>query len=573
MNRTEIFIGILVFLSLTVLAIMVTGQSGLNSASLTDEFIRDHPGQSVIPYPLKAGTSIKILPFDFIIPAVPSNNLSLEACRDEFESASFVLTSQQDLSGISIIVPDLHDVRGNSIPADAINVRLVKVWYQADESDIYINKPGSRFLTPELLLKDDNLVKADYVNRTNYLKVTQNGSPQYIDISSPGGTIPNTAILSDAVSLQPFSLSAHENKQVWITVHIPDNTPSGVYYGDISITIPSKSPLLMHFSVTVLPFDLEPPPLEYALYYRGVIPPTPKKGINSEWKTPDQYASEMKNMKEHGVAYPTMISGNAKMAATELSLRDQIGLPTDHIYLLGVGTGNATTEKDLALLQNQVVKWKNIVAQYGYREVYFYGIDEATGDVLQSEQAAWQTVKENGGNVYVAVQDNPDAVVSAGDLLDVAVFAGPLNAVQATEWHLKGQKIFSYANPQVGVENPELYRKNYGFALWNAGYDGAMNYAYQHGYGQIWNDFDNRRNRDHVFAYPTSDGVIDTLQWEGWREGVDDTRYLATLIAIDGNDASARALVSESLSRGEDMATIRKKVIDRILVSPTHSPL
>jgi hypothetical protein len=173
----------------------------------------------------------------------------------------------------------------------------------------------------------------------------------------------------------------------------------------------------------------------------------------------------------------------------------------------------------------------------------------------------------------VAVQDNPDAVVSAGDLLDVAVFAGPLNAVQATEWHLKGQKIFSYANPQVGVENPELYRKNYGFALWNAGYDGAMNYAYQHGYGQIWNDFDNRRNRDHVFAYPTSDGVIDTLQWEGWREGVDDTRYLATLIAIDGNDASARALVSESLSRGEDMATIRKKVIDRILVSPTHSPL
>ena len=471
-------------------------------------------------------------------------------------------------TGIGIGVPDLYDAKGNRIPADAINVRFVKAWYQADDSDIYINKPGSRFLTPELLLKDDSLVKVDYANRTNYLKVTLNDSQQYIDISSPRSTIPNTAILSDAESLQPFSLMAHENKQIWVTVHIPNDTPAGEYSGDISVTIPSESSLMMNFRVTVLPFDLEPPPVEYALYYRGVIPPSPKKGITSEWKTPDQYASEMKNMKEHGVAYPTMYSSNEKMAGTELSLRNQIGFPTDHIYLVGIGTGNATSETGLATLKNQVVKWKNIASQYGYREVYFYGIDEATDEVLQSERPAWQTVKDNGGKVFVAVSDNPDAVTIAGDLLDVAVFAGPLNPAQATAWQSNGHKIFSYANPQAGVENPELYRKNYGFALWDAGYDGAMDYAYQHGYGQIWNDFDNRRNRDHVFAYPTSDGVIDTIQWEGWREGVDDTRYLATLIAIEGNDTSARAIVSDSLSRGEDMATIRKKVIERILLSP-----
>lgn len=32
-------------------------------------------------------------------------------------------------------------------------------------------------------------------------------------------------------------------------------------------------------------------------------------------------------------------------------------------------------------------------------------------------------------------------------------------------------------------------------------------------------------------AYPTSDGVVGTLQWEGCREGADDLRYLATLLA------------------------------------------
>ena len=73
--------------------------------------------------------------------------------------------------------------------------------------------------------------------------------------------------------------------------------------------------------------------------------------------------------------------------------------------------------------------------------------------------------------------------------------------------------------------------------------------------------------RDHVFAYPTSNGVIDTIQWEGWREGVDDTRYLATLIKHEGSDTSARAIVSDSLSKGDDMATIREKVIDQILIT------
>ena len=43
----------------------------------------------------------------------------------------------------------------------------------------------SDYLTPELLLKDDSLVKVDYVTKTNYLKVTINGVEQYIDISNP----------------------------------------------------------------------------------------------------------------------------------------------------------------------------------------------------------------------------------------------------------------------------------------------------------------------------------------------------------------------------------------------------
>ena len=58
-----------------------------------------------------------------------------------------------------------------------------------------------------------------------------------------------------------------------------------------------------------------------------------------------------------------------------------------------------------------------------------------------------------------------------------------------------------------------------------------------------------------VSYHPSIDGVIDTTAWEGFREGVDDMRYLATLEALvaehEGTPeaASARTWL-ESLRRG-----------------------
>src|SRR5450759_5205002 len=82
----------------------------------------------------------------------------------------------------------------------------------------------------------------------------------------------------------------------------------------------------------------------------------------------------------------------------------------------------------------------------------------------------------------------------------------------------------------MGLEQPETYRRNYGLTLWKAGYDGAMDFAYAYPFDFVWDDFDNPIFKDHVSAYPSMNGVIDTIQWEGFREGVDDVRYLSTLL-------------------------------------------
>ena len=131
-----------------------------------------------------------------------------------------------------------------------------------------------------------------------------------------------------------------------------------------------------------------------------------------------------------------------------------------------------------------------------------------------------------------------------GSRLNVLVWSGGCQPEKAKQWHRAGSKIFSYSNPQVGVEEPLLYRYNFGLALWKADYDGAMDFAYQWAYGNIWNDFDSEKFRDHCFAYPTVNGVVGTIQWEGFREGVDDVRYITTLekaIEAAGDSKPARA--------------------------------
>lgn len=76
-----------------------------------------------------------------------------------------------------------------------------------------------------------------------------------------------------------------------------------------------------------------------------------------------------------------------------------------------------------------------------------------------------------------------------------------------------------------------------------------MIYAYQHCFGACWNDIDHSVYRDHNLTYPTVDGVIPTMAWEGLREAVDDVRYVTTLeSAIDHNpDKDAAPVVAATV--------------------------
>ena len=93
--------------------------------------------------------------------------------------------------------------------------------------------------------------------------------------------------------------------------------------------------------------------------------------------------------------------------------------------------------------------------------------------------------------------------------------------------------------------------------------------------GRPWDDFDNAIYRSHMLTYPTVDGIVGTLQWEGVRAAVDDVRYATTLreaatSAIGSADPAAVALGEAARAWLEqvdilgDLGALRQEMGDHI---------
>lgn len=472
-------------------------------------------------YVIPAATNTKILPASTISPSYLSDQMLITASPGEYKPASFVIWTRQDITSL---LPQPTDLEGviSSIPYSNIDIRAVKPWYQAGY-DIDVGHAG-RYLTPELLLKDDSLVKVEgenwdlwnvsNPNAKNYLKV--NGD--YIDISENHAAVSGFSItpvtslpISDAAILQPLDIPAGYNQQFWVKIYIPQNTPSGTYNGEIKLKIGYRVIGELQLRLQVLPIKLADPYLTYSIFYRGQL--KDKGTISSEDKNPIQFKAEMDDLSSHGVTDPTIYTAdNLSVLGSVLAIRNGAGMSNQAVFFLD----NPAKYGDET--------FKKYIQSYGTTDVYLYGIDEGSSS---DNIPIINDYHSRGFKAFVALnQSNADALAG---ILDLAVVSRNPNSSLAAKYHSYGHKIFSYANPQIVPEYPGTFRLNYGLLLWQKDYDGAMDYAYQHSFGEIWNDFDGNI-RDLAFTYPTMNGVVDTIQWEGFQQGVDDVRYLTTLL-------------------------------------------
>jgi len=554
-----------------------------------------------LPYVVSPISKVKILPYSIL--GEISDEVSIIACAGEYEPGSFVITALSDIDSLRIKATDLirkktgHSRKQEIIPASAIDIKIVKCWYQAGTAWVANDQDKSkRILIPELLLNDDTLVKVDYEKKGNYLKLSFPEGEKYVWISDPADVNQKSFPIEDfpvkdSAVLLPVDIPAGRNQQFWITVKVPEDSKPGIYTGKINL-LTQKRPLgALTLKLKVLPFKLAAPYYTFSIDYHGSFDPeNPEKGtISSGRKTRRQFKKELENMVAHGLSNCQHYGIKKKILGKVLAVRKEAGMDNKILYLKGtivgrggryIGIGNPTSPEKLERLKRDVRDIIEFVKPYGTEVVYFYGMDEVTDKkLMKSQRPAWKAVREAGGRIFTAGCGLNISMM--GDIQDMHVSAGGPSKEKAEAWHSYGHKIFSYCNPQIGVENPVVYRRNFGLLLWKCNYDGAADNAYQHTFGATWNDFDNPKWRSHTAAYPTIDGVIDTIAWEGYREAADDVRYVTTLqkaikkamksnnqklkpIAASAEDYLRRLKTGAEIEKG-DLDTIRMEIIGYIL--------
>ena len=323
-------------------------------------------------------------------------------------------------------------------------------------------------------------------------------------------------------------------------------------------------------------------------------------------------------MLAHGLSNPNIYSGvhqhpdgalNSRPLEAILAVREEAGIgPGVSLYTMsGAAEPVAQTlpeEEKPKRIQTvrEVMAWAK---GRGYPDFYWAGHDEAWGDWLLSERDSFQTIHDGGGQVFVAC--GGDFFKLVGDILHRPVmhidlstpletFAkqrnfGPTESLRQNAElakvisferqvnhenyrraidgiHRLGRKIFTYTTLRPPL--PQWQRRQEGLGLWRMGFDGVMNWAYTHISG-------NGANQAMYFAmvFRIDGGVLDTLHWEGFREGVDDVRYLTTLL-VTLNDVMGRfpdeLLIAETIEwlrnlnvAEGDLNAIRHEMAQRII--------
>jgi len=538
-----------------------------------------------------------------------TRELKVTACRGEYEPAGLVVYPFREIP-VTLTWSDLaHDGGDGVIAASHVSIKGVKCWYQGGNAWHSNGQDHStRVLIPELLLNDDALVKVNHGKRVNFLRLDGEDGPRYHSISFteprgwPDDVFPQALDLPvrDSPHLLPLDLAARTHKQFMVTVHVPTDAASGRYTGAIELVSHGRVLETMRLKVEVLPFELAQPmrfdlqgTYHSSIYALQVLQGGPGRIHDQHSRSRDQLLAEYRNMKAHGVTNPVNCQlsevYDLDLFADLLRIRINAGLENRPLFLgalthpfANVGFRTRSDPESLRALQARVTEIMDVVESVlGHRDVYFYGIDEGKLEELDQQRPLWKAIHEAGGKVFSAGyrpgmnEDEQGAIGRVGDLMDCLISAAGVSRKEADDWHQRGHMVWSYANPQAGRENPHVYRRNFGLEVWRANFDGAANFSYYAALNNPWNDLDYAL-RDFLFVYPTGDGVVDTLAWEGYREGIDDLRYGTTLKlfiaqarAFGDADQRARAAEAgrflEAVDLSGDLDAIRARMIEHIL--------
>jgi len=519
-------------------------------------------------------------------PCELGNDLSIMACRGEYEPASFVIQTETDehLDNVRIGCSALQSGDA-TIPSRAIDIRLV------DKLNVGW-AIGNVKVCWQLMYDQEMIDATEKPHPLNGRWENQEKYEAYREdikrIFGNTGALPETVeeyrklskqnILvkaADAKSLRPMQVDGRE--QMWLTVHVPQDAPAGTYRGTIRV-VPENAPeARLSLTVWVPDFDLLEPRETYSIY-NPTFPELEHWASTHCMVSDETMVRELKNMLAHGCTNPNLYNGvvarpdgtlDYSTLENRLRLREEAGLPKGELFLPGSALVICSPLKPGEYEQN--IKYAKEIQAWctarGYGNVYFTGGDEWGGQKLLGEYEAFKSVEEAGSGIWVATPASFHELV--GDVLEIPIVQYPgmvamnnslehlkllrdiipnpkpyrhcqVRKAMTTDWqdliaipHSQGFRFFQYFDNWLF---PGEGRRSRGFGMWLTGVDGTMTWSYAgiKGNGQVKEVGEQVGHRNMVWR--VKGGVLDTLNWEAFREGYDDSRYIATLIAAGGED-------------------------------------
>ena len=500
------------------------------------------------------------------LPGAESNALQIIGTPGEFEAAGMVIRPMNNLNNLRFKIGNFTGKAGG-LPASIVDIKLVKCWMQDGGAWRYVEAGHRTTLVPELLLNDPDFL-------------THRFDKDAIKIP---GSDKKMLPIKDASALLPVTIQAENNQQFHVTIQLPKDTTSGFYQAPVELF--DETGKIGEFSIQlkVLSFSLAPAITHYdstreftsSVYYWGQPSNAKAAEIGKLLKTDEQLLAEMENMARHGITSPILVWYHEVLYRDNALLRKGLetalkaGLLKNGVYFGISGDTDAQTESELKALSARVKGALAVIRNSGITsDVYFYASDEARGAKLIAQRPAINAIHEAGGKILVSGFQGIFDVL--GDSLDLVNWYGVPLKDEAARWHGAGRRIWNYGSPQAGSEDAEVYRRNFGVYLWQKDYDGVADYCYADPHCEPF-------YRGNNFVYPTVSGVIDTLSWEGFREGLDDIRYASTLIlaaktAEKSSNPAKRKKATEAIAfldkldaKNCDLSWMRLKIIRLII--------
>ena len=457
-------------------------------------------------------------------------DLTVRACPGEREPAVLAIHALRDLRGVKVSVSDLKGSSG-AIPSKAIDTRSVRFLVRAGQS-----RWGMFHEAP--------------------LEV-----PLFLD------------------QRERIEIGAGRTQPFWLTAHVPEDALPGTYHGAVTVEAEGAASAQLPFVLEVYPFHLaEPRGIFFAMYERQRSDP--------EW-----IAESFADMHAHGMTgvglygdcglslavqdgKPVIEWNGQSELERNMEAYARAGFPEPPVWLVGrdipafCGKIAPVGSQQYAEAFRQIVLQVNAHGrEAGWPEIIYQPVDEPFehADRLANAMCLLKALKAIPG-----VRTEEDGMnrrwsgfpPEAYGLTDIFVLHdGPtLNRgrVDMNEWRAflpkaaaDGKTIWFY-NIDLTGWHPEPMRFMAGFGLWKSGATGVVEWSYM---GPVKED-----NPATPYGQPNAllyrlpkapdESGGPTIGYEGFREGVDDYRYLLTL----------SQLVEKARKSGSRKATLAEEI-------------